>query len=231
MKESLLHIDKETELYWRRRFFTCEEYRLSDKLGNNHTIQLIEGPTRMDDQLKDYLADELTPVTGRGFLRRVITENSLRMDVKQHVFGSDRLVISRHNNEISSYIAASLREYRGEIVYHLEGVIVEPRYQATGLAFHLLKRDLEETDADILAFHTQSVKMVRLGFRLASLERKLAVEVAEIIHTRNRKGAKDKGRYGNQSLYDDPLFANVAIKSLDWQKGDALICAGRVRGK
>lgn len=203
-------------------------YSLEDRMGNIHDVYIISQPYGLDDLRKQRLVDVLTPVTGRGFLRYDVEGNSLRQDVENHVLGCDRLVICMCEGEVSCFVAASLREFGEFAVYHLEGVIVEPQFQSAGLALLVMKEELVETSADILAFHTQSIKMVRLGNKLATLNRQLAIEVADLIHTSNQSGAIDIGRYGGQSLYDNPTFAEVAIKSLNWQNGDALICAGWV---
>jgi len=113
-------------------------------------------------------------------------------------------------------------------ITHLEGIMVSEKYQGTGLSTEILRRAV--AGSDVLAFHTQSKRMLGLGRRLAKEDVSLAMEVAEVIHTRDQDGLIDRRRYGGSCLYGDSArFAESAIEEGDWQKGDAYIFAGKVR--
>jgi len=113
-------------------------------------------------------------------------------------------------------------------ITHLEGIMVSEKYQGTGLSTEILRRAV--AGSDVLAFHTQSKKMIGLARRVATEDLELAIEVADDIGTRNREGLIDVKRYGGSCLYGDKArFAESAIEEGDWQQGDARIFAGRVK--
>ena len=202
-----------------------------DRLGNKHTIEVIYNPTEtLTPDQQGELVTELTPVTGRGFLREDVHAQELYEDVANHVIDCDKLTVTRCGEEVSAFVAASFRENLNKKIYHLEGVIVEPEFRGSGLASQLLKDDLKETGSNVLAFHTQSAAMVRLGDKIAPMNASLAYEVAETIETKNQLGLIDIKRYGGNSLYGDTQeFSKVAIADIDWRHGDAIIFAGFVK--
>jgi len=113
-------------------------------------------------------------------------------------------------------------------ICHLEGVIVSDKYQGKGIASEMVRRAVG--DSDVLAFHTQSKKMLNLGRKISEEDVSLTMEVADVIHTRNQQGLLDIRRYGGSCLYGDTTrFAESAIEEGDWQKGDARIFAGFIR--
>lgn len=201
-----------------------------DLKGNIHTVEVIMHPTKMDSEAQGQLVSELTPVTGRGFLRKDIHSQELYNDVAQHVIDCERLIVIRNKDEVSLFIAASIKKQNGVTIYHLEGIIVEPEFHGTGLAYIALKNDIEVCSAKILAFHTQSLRMFRLGQKLADITEQESLKYASLINTRNQQGVVDVARYGGQSLYENIVeFAHQAIPNLNFKNGDALICAGFVK--
>lgn len=199
-------------------------------------LNLFQVETYITSTLKEeefqILAKELVGLTSRGFMQEETDE--LYQDVFNHIRGSDRLVIVRNGGNAIAFICATLKSVNngGSILYHLEGIIVDNEYQGSGLAFKLLSKELRETNADLLGFHTQNSKMLQLGMKLADLNDRDAKRYATDIGTRNQCGIVDKSRYGESSLYGNmEMFEGIAITSIDWQHGDALICVGPVKQK
>jgi GNAT superfamily N-acetyltransferase len=168
-------------------------------------------------------------------MRKDVWADDLAQDVACHVLGCDRLTVARSGGEVTAFVAASLKKMEGETIYHLEGVIVEPEYHNSGLGRQLIERDMAETQSSVLAFHTQSKKMLALGNKLAYLNNQDAVYYSRIINTRMLSVTEsglivDHQRYGGNCLYGDiNQFAQVAVEGIDWQQGDALVCAGRIK--
>jgi len=203
---------------------------LKDKKGRTFAYRVIDNPCQaLSDREKQLLVDQLTPVTARGFLRREITQE-LRDDVKNHVIDCHRLGIAEcGDGEVAAFCARSIRCVEPEgVIYHLEGIIVEDKSQGLGRA--ILHKELQDTKADILAFHTQSIRMIRLGQALSEMDVLLAIKLAMAINSRNPQGDIDIDRYGGKSLYGDvDAFSIDAIGDIDWRRGDAKIFAGRIR--
>lgn len=220
------HIERKPNI---QRENEMQSNEIKDKLGNIHQVQILHHPTQLPDTIQARLVTELTPVTGRGFLRKDVHADALYSDVAQHVLNCERLIIARDKGEVSCFIAMSLKEHQGKKIYHLEGIIVEHEYHGTGLAYQLLQKDIQETAAQVLAFHTQSVAMYKLGKKLARLSKRDALTYAQVIGTTQQRGQVDVGRYGGQSLYEKTdEFKNTALKNINYKNGDALICAGKV---
>lgn len=192
---------------------------------------------------KRKLSHELTPVTAEGFMQNIsskVAYDALFQDVFNHVVPCDRLTIYRKQfeNEPTAFIAASLKEFEEERLYHLEGIIVAPNMHGTSFAYQILERELLECGADILTFHTQSMLMEGLGRKISIFDVDLARRVATFVGTRNLldlpSGPIDKARYGGNCLYGDiERFDPIAIKQtgFDYLKGDAIVFAGRIKRK
>jgi len=198
--------------------------------GLCHQIERLT-PSLLDGETRNSLIRRLTPLTGMGFMRDDIYADELYRDVEEHVLGAERLVLAILGGEINAFIAAALRTLStGEVVYHLEGIICHPDYMNTGLAKKMLVDDLSLTHPHLVAFHTQSESMKRLGLKVADLNEQDALRVASLIGTRNQDGIIDRGRYGGKCLYGDvERFGPTAIQGINYLAGDALICAGPVR--
>lgn len=195
----------------------------------------------LSEAQKEGLSHELTPLTAQGFMRDISSEagyESLYADVFNHVVPCDRLSIFRGVNENTpvAFIAAGIKSFGILRVYHLEGIIVSPVLHGNGFSQRILSRELITCNAQILAFHTQSKLMEKLGAKVSEPDIDLAREIAGSIGTNNLidlpTGPIDGGRYGGQSLYGDiGRFDSVAIKNpgFDYLNGDAIVFAGRVK--
>jgi len=124
-------------------------------------------PSVMAEEEVSSLAEELLPLTAQGFMRDGETDQ-LRQDVKHHIAGSSRVVVARLREKPNAYICASFNSTGEGLLYHLEGIIVSPEYQGTGLALCMLQREMEIHGPAFLGFHTQSARMLALGSKLAS---------------------------------------------------------------
>lgn len=204
------------------------------------TKQVILMPDRtLDNEAKELLSHELTPITGLGFMRDLTTREGyqrLYEDVYNHVVPCDRLSVFRDSSgKVIAFIAAGFAKHRENNVYHLGGIIVDPTLHHKNFSVAILQRELMVTSTDIIAFHTQSVLMEKLGQKVSRFDVDLAREVAGLIGTGNmqdtQEGPIDKERYGGQSLYEDiARFDSIAIKKPDFNylKGDAIIFAGYI---
>lgn len=203
---------------------------LKDRLGERCQSEVYLRPIELDADIQQQLVTELTPLTGEGFLRKDKCAQDLIDDVAHHVLDCDRLTVIRQDDELVAFVAASIVEHNGDIFYHLEGIIVHPDYHGAGLSVDALRKDIAATQADYLAFHTQSSRMLGLGNELADNNHVDSVQFAGLIGTRHQDGIVDKGRYGGQCLYEDQeKFAQTAIQSIDWRSGDAMICIGPIK--
>ncbi len=196
---------------------------------------IIRPKETLSENHKHNLALSLTPLTAEGFMRTVT--DALYKDVYDHVIDCDRLRIAQDKNGKSvAFIATSLRFYRNMSVYHLEGIITSESVRGNGFAKTFLENDIRECGSDVLAFHTQSFIMRKLGEKISHYDFHMSVEIAELIGTRNLQmseiGPFDRGRYGGSSLYGDiKKFDSIAIKGngFDHLRGDAIIFAGYVK--
>jgi len=206
--------------------------------GNNR--QVILSPDLVLSQTEKLkLSHELTLLTAQGFMRDISSQTAYKMlfqDVFNHVVPCDRLSVYRSlSGEPVAFLAAGIKEYEGQRIYHLEGIIVDPNLHGKGFAHEALKRELVDCKSDILTFHTQSRLMEKLGSKVSGYDINLSRDIANLIGTSNfvdlPEGPIDRGRYGGNSLYDDTeKFDSIAIKRPDFNylNGDAIIFAGRV---
>lgn len=159
-------------------------------------------------------------------------------DVFNHVINCGRLLVFRSAGLPVAFMAVNLISFGGLRVYHLEGIITSSAVRGNGFARLILEKDLKKCQADILAFHTQSVLMKKLGEKVSQYDLNLSLGIAALIGTRNlcvtRSGPVDGGRYGGHCLYGDvERFDSVAIKrsEFDYLAGDAIIYAGYINKK
>jgi hypothetical protein len=186
------------------------------------------------------LAEKLTPLAAEGFMRDLSNGEAYRMmfaDVYDHAIGCQRISVYRDvNGQALAFIASVMKQFNDTDIYHLEGIVLVSEVQGNGFAHGILRQELIENNADILAFHTQSELMKRLGERVAMFNPDLARDVAGLIGTGNLldlpDGPIDRMRYGGTSLYGDiETFDSVAIKDsgFNYLEGDAIIFAGFVK--
>lgn len=196
----------------------------------------------LNDKEKLKLSHELTPLTAQGFMRDISTKESydaLFQDVFNHVIPCDRLNTYRaKTGEPIAFIATGLKDFEGQLLYHVEGIITDPRVQGKGFANEILSKELNECRADVLTFHTQSNLMKNLGEKVSEFDLDLTRRIAGFIGTSNLvdlpEGPIDRGRYGGSSLYGNvKRFDLIAIKrfGFDYLNGDAIVFAGRVLTK
>ncbi len=177
------------------------------------------------------IAEELTPLTGKGFLKSDLHSQELTLDVFNHVVFSPRLTVVRSSESTPvAFIASDIRTIDDQQVFELGGIIVDPTLHGSGLALRLLKDELLETKADILILRTQSKKMLGLANKLAVLDSELTLHFAPYIYPGNLDGYINRKVYpGQHSLYEDEeSFANDAIEEINWRQGDALVVCGWV---
>lgn len=69
----------------------------------------------------------------------------LYRDVLNHICSSDRVIVARDGDVPVAYLAPSLKCIDKGLLYHLEGMIVDPGYQGSGLAYNMLKDEVKTT--------------------------------------------------------------------------------------
>jgi len=162
---------------------------------------------------------------------------NLFLDVYNHVINCDRLVIftNPETKTPEAFLTVSLMKFQKEQIYHLEGIIVDTSLCGKDFSYQILKQDIKDCKADILAFHTQSKLMENLGKKLSISDIQLAKSISGLINTSNpiflKEGPIDKGRYGGSCLYGNiEKFSEIAIqrKDFNFKEGDAIVYAGRI---
>ncbi len=199
--------------------------------GQNFTVEKNSEFKKVDISTRKQLANELTPLTGKGFLKTDLHGDVLTKDVFEHVFYTPRLTIVRNNeNSPVAFIASEIRTFDDQRLFELGGIIIDPILQGSGLARRLLSDELLETKADILILRTQSKKMLGLAAKLSTLDAELTLHFAPYIYPKNLDGYINRKVYPNQrSLYEDEeAFAKDAIEEINWRQGDALVVCGWV---
>lgn len=210
--------------------------------GRSFTVErFFEGQISDDEKLK--LTEELTPLTGQGFLRFDVYSNELKTDVIKHVLRAPRLIIIRDENGKSvAYIASgTFVANDGTKFYDLGGIIVDPPLHSLrmnpdsriSLAQYLLTQELESVDVEAIILRTQSQKMYNLAAKVADIDPKMAAYYApEAGYDRNLVGNTNRQAYrqgSGECLYDDiETFSREAInvEGFDWLHGDAMVVAG-----
>lgn len=195
-------------------------------------IESCEDTSRLDLEKRISLSLELTPLTGKGFLRYDLHSNELTEDVANHVVMAPRLIVVRNkDNEAVAFIASEIKNIEGLIFYHLGGIILDPSLQGSGLGLTLLRTELRKTQADGIVLRTQSKKMLGLTEKVATLDPELTLTLAKIAYPENLDHSVNKGVYrGGHSLYEnEELFAKDAIDTIDWRSGDSLVIAGWIK--
>lgn len=208
---------------WRNETFRINALELS--------LESCEDTSKLDLEKRISLAKELTPLTGKGFLRFDITSQELAEDVFNHVVYAPRLMIVRNRENLPvAFLASSTKKIDEQMVYDLEGIIVDPTLHGSGLGLKLLKEELLRTKADILILRTQSKKMFGLASKVAILDAELTLHFAKTFYPTNLDGFINRGVYrGGHSLYEDETaFAKDAIEEIDWRAGDSLVVCGWV---
>ena len=190
-------------------------------------------PENFTPEILSCLSQELSPLTCMGFMRNEVTPE-LVADVSNHLAISDRVAVARDlQQKPIAFITASMKTFgknsRQELLYHLEGIIVDPMYHGTGFSKIFLAQDVKNSGATFLGFHTQNGRMQSLGSKIANINNADSIRFADVIDTHRQEGVNDVGRYGTSSLYGNTeQFVDFAIANINWQQGDAMVCIGPV---
>lgn len=202
------------------------------------TPELTLGPV-----LIDALVDGLTPLTAMGFMYEeapAIALCELERDVHNHVVPVERLrIVSDEDGNPVAFLASEVKKTPYGRVLHAGGCIVHPDFQGKGMGRKLLVKEIEQTNAKILAFHTQNIDALRLGMRVAEMDVALAFDLAPVIGTPNPHLEEinggyyvvHSGRYGQSLYYNIERFREEekVIPDLNFLMGDAVVFVGEVR--
>lgn len=208
-------------------------WRNNEIIVNGQTLSVEKNSNfkKIDIEKRKIIAAELTPLTGKGFLKSDLYSKELTDDVFNHVFFAPRLTIVRNKeNSPVAFVASEIRTIDDQALYELGGIIIDPSLQGSGLAFRLLRDELLETKAEILILRTQNKRMLGLASKLAALDTELTLHFAPYIYPGNLDGYINRNVYpGGHSLYEDEAaFAQDAIEDINWRQGDALVVCGWV---
>lgn len=208
------------------------------KMASTFKVETYEDISKTSVALRIALTERAFPLYLKAFLldsspsiEKDEKTNALRIkDMFEHISGADRVTLHSQGEEIIAMVISSSKSFKGEKVFHLQGILIDPCMQGKGIGKAIMQKELLSTGSQILAFHTQSAVMLELGGKLADLCCELAQDIAPIIGTRHQEACVDKGRYDGKCLYGDiQAFSKLAIRSISYDKGDALICAGYIR--
>lgn len=183
------------------------------------------------------LGRSLFPIYMSGFMhdgdKSPQQQHKFFEDLLKHIGSTERLTLLEcPEGEVHGFICASIVAVPLGRLYHLEGIVLDQHLQGRGIGYAMLHSELKQCNADVMAFHTQSSRMYRLGQRLADLTPEVADRVAGTISHRRLVGAIDKERYGNEPLYGDlERLRRIAMQGVDVEKGDAVFAAGYVKGR
>lgn len=192
---------------------------------------------RLTDQQIDALSRDLLGAYAGGFMHSesavaTRTEEFLE-DLRKHLKSSQRVVVAHEGNR-RAVLCGSVGDCGIGRIYLLGGLLIEPGLQHRGLGSALLQRELIETKAQMLAFHTQSKIMEGLGRKYADINLMSSRLIAQYLpdHHVNldHNTCIDRGRYGGKPLYGDlERLREIAIPDIDVDKGDARFFAGVIR--
>lgn len=194
-------------------------------------IESCEDTSSLELEKRVSLAEELTPLTGKGFLRFDLHSQELAEDVFKHVVYAPRLTIVRNSkNTALAFVASESKKVDDQIIYNLGGIIIDPTLHGSGLGQKLLHQELLKTKADLLILRTQSKKMLGLAYKLAVLDADLTLHFAKMFYPTNLDGYINRKVYRDgHSLYEDEAaFEKDAIEEINWRSGDALVVCGWV---
>jgi|SRR3989338_38303 len=200
--------------------------------GQNFSIESCIDTSIISYNQRSGLAAELTPLTGKGFKRFDLHSEELSLDVFNHVVTAPRLIVIRNEaREAVAFIASALMEIDGISFYHLGGIIVDPNLHHSGLGLKILTKELVETKAKAIILRTQSMKMLGLAKKVATIDEALTLAVAPKVYPFNLDGVVNHHVYRDgHSLYEDEeSFTHEAIDWINWRAGDALVVAGWVK--
>lgn len=200
--------------------------------GNIYSIESCVDTEKIPYQQREDLAIELTPLTGKGFKRFDLHSDELSLDVSNHVVTAPRLTVIRNEaSEAVTFVASAPIEIDGISFFHLGGIIVDPKLHHSGLALRILIKELVETKAGAIVLRTQSMNMLGLTKKIATIDEALTLVVAPIVYPFNLDGVINHHVYRDgHSLYEDEeSFAPEAISWINWREGDSLVVAGWVK--
>lgn len=184
---------------------------------------------QLPEEIRRKFSKELTPLTGKGFMRLNLESEELVKDVENHIVPAPRLIIIRDKTKNPvAFIASELKETEGLDFYHLGGIMIDENLHHTGLGLKILTDEITATKSQAIVFRTQSKKMLGLAKKVAALNEKLTHKVAPTFYPTNLDGMINRRVYRNgHSLYEDEeRFAPQAIDWIDWLHGDGLVVAG-----
>lgn len=196
------------------------------------TVETWKDFTRLPIGNRLLISQFVTPLTGKGFLRVDLSDDQLKLDVKNHVVNVPRFLLTTNSltNEPLAFVASEVLDIEGMSFYHLGGIIIDPDFQGIGLGTKLLESELKKIKPQCIVLRTQSKIMYSLAAKVSRISEELAYKVAPTVYPNNLDGNINRGVYRNgHSLYEkEEDFAHYAIDTIDWRNGDALVLAGYV---
>jgi hypothetical protein len=182
--------------------------------------------------------DEAVEIAVAGFVQKHSAE--LRKDVDKHLT-KGQIVYRIKDLEVTAGFALF---NKWEDVLYLSGIILVPSVQGRGIAAAVIGRAHAETRTKYLTLRTQSAIMWRAGEKICAegwtprpLKRTdLGIETAGNLTAEKLGGTfpispKCYGGplYGTKPIYSDSFIQTWWDSICDFECGDAVICAGRLR--
>jgi len=199
-------------------------------------VEFLHGSDLEPHALKA-LSMELLRVYANGFMHSeqalALRQEEFLTDLEVHLRASERILVVRQG-DLRGVVCSCIKQCDGSRVYYLGGIILDPELQRQRIGRSLLMQELYDCQVDILAFHTQSRHMHRLGMRCADisleLSQKVAYHMKESHPNIDLETCIDHGRYGGHPLYGDlKRLKEIALPTIDATAGDACFFAGFVK--
>ncbi len=179
------------------------------------------------------LARELLPLYVSGFMHEEIChENQQEFfeDLLNHLRAADYITTLSKNGKMIAFICSQQILTNFGPSFGLGGIIVDNNFQGQSVGYHMLNMELLDSGANVLAFHTQSKRMLKLGMRCALIFDECAREIAKYFRHKKLDDLIDVGRYDGKPLYGNSKgLASIAITDINIERGDARFFAGFVR--
>jgi len=214
-----------------------EIIELTDARGESINIEKLPPGTDLGEAELSALARKLFPLYVAGFMQEAQLGEATRTasffdDLKEHLSSAQRISLITREGALAGFIVSQLIDTSCGPLYHLGGIIIDPKEQGRGIGFRAVRAELQASRATLLGFHTESAAMYAIGEKLAVFSPELVREFQSHIGTQNPHEGIDRGRYGRGSLYGDlERFKSQAIPDLNIEKGDAVIFIGEVYEK
>lgn len=184
--------------------------------------------------------EEARALSARGFGQ----ERSPHFDrnVDETIEGGSIHYTASHRDVAVGFAALSVYEHQlGKILY-LNGIMIDPVAQSSGLAREIIGLAVSDFPAQYFGFRTQSVRMYvaaskivpdlypQITHRDEAIPTDITAVGEFIANVRGMDFPLQVGAYGRPLYGTRPghALAEIFYGLLDYERGDALVCVGRI---